>query len=47
MSTPDRKPIKVQEFEVNQSSYSQCGKLLMRVMICAPQVGAQLYYYRI
>ena len=36
MSTPDIKPIKVKEFNVKQSSYSQCGRLPMRAMICGP-----------
>ena len=47
MSTPDIQPIKVEEFEVKQSAYSQCGKLPMRAMICAPQVGGKQFYYRI
>ena len=41
MSTPDIKPIKVPEYEVKQSSYNQCGKLPMRAMLCAPQVGGK------
>ena len=36
MSTPDIKPIKAKPYEVNQSSYSQCGRLPMRAMICGP-----------
>ena len=36
MSTPDVKPIKVKEFNVKQSSCSQCGRLPMRAMICGP-----------
>ena len=36
MSTPDIKPIKVKEFNVKQSSYSQCGRLPMRAMLCGP-----------
>ena len=41
MSTPDIKPIKVQGFEVKQSPYSQCEKLPMRAMICAPSGGGK------
>ena len=36
MPTPDITPIKVKEFNVKQSSYSQCGRLPMRAMICGP-----------
>ena len=36
MTTPDIKPIKVTEYEVKQSNYSQCGKLPMRALICGP-----------
>ena len=37
MSTPDLKPTKVKEFNVKQSSYSQCGRLPMRAIICGPR----------
>ena len=41
MTTPDIKPIKVTEYEVKQSSYSMCGKLPMRALICAPSGGGK------
>ena len=45
MSTPDIKPIKVEEFEVKQSQYQPCGKLPMRALICAPSGGGKQFYY--
>ncbi len=38
---PDITPIKTKEFECKQSKYSQCSKLPMRAMICAPSGGGK------